>query len=1673
MNKRLVFLLLLLTIFVSLSANPFNLVRSSSEGVELSFELPSYQIEQMKDGYQLINAKGCEWTVEEGQPQLPVFTTVIAMPDMGSVTTNYLIQQEEMESGLQIKPFRADPSTALGEGSVYSLNNYYPKELVLTGQPAIMRGQRLVSVTFSPFQYNPVTGEVRVIKEADLQVAFNQQITGVNEVTSSRNRMNSMYKSMIESLVINPSNLNLRVEEDQPVLAYIVEDGAIDELQPLIDWKIQVGYEVVVAPTSVTGTGTNSVKSWIQSAYDNWVNPVDFVCLVGDTDVISASTGNGDHEYALLDGGDQIEDIAIGRLSYGNIAELQVLVNKQLLYERDTFLGGDWLDNMLLVGDTSPSGVSTISTNKYIKEVSTAYNPNYQYTELYGGSPSPANFDQALNSGVGFFNYRGYLGTSGWTGSNASGLLNGPKLPVVVIITCGTGSFAGGTSLTEDIIRAGTVQTPRGGVAAIGAATISTHTAFNNCVAGGIFEGLFVEDFRTLGQGLVRGKANLVFNYGSSNPGNAQFFSDIINLMGDPSLQVWKGQPQQIQVITPTSIPPHTEQFAVNVLGADNAPLEDAWVTATMGDFQYTTYTNINGDAFIELEDNTSGTILVTVTRPDAVPEQNSVSYGGTADGITVNDVSIDAGATALNAGSTQQVMFELTNIGSSDLNNVVFDVSGENITNTSGQYLNIAPFQSGFMSTPTFDIEVANISFPTEEIELFLEVNSDEGSWTYSIVLAVDSPINAVTNFTVDSNSLNYMFLGATEDVTVTLSNTGEVDLENFDINAVCEDGRIIVNTASQNIPMLAANGTVGVPLNLTVEMNIVSGSLLPMYFDITTADGYVEQVPFTVQVGQATAEDPLGPDAHGYYIYDEEDYLYNLAPYYDWQEINTLGTALPLNDDGPNADCVTTVDLPFNFTFYGEDYSRISVCSNGWIAMGESEQVTFRNWRIPGPNGPHAMIAGFWDDLRGGDIYTYFDSNDQTFIIEWDGCTNEYGGAEETFQIILYNPTTYPSETGDGSIKIQYKEFNNVNSQAGSSHGNYCSIGIMDHTGLVGLEYTYNDEWPTQAMPLYDQTALYITTQNPLLQDPPIVGVSITNLDYQASVSQIITDQFNITNTGEADLRYRISKTYLSRNPEDYYSWGTSEDIGGPTYNWVDISFTGFNINLTTDDQYSAILPLGFSFPYWDNSYNTVKVCGNGFLSFTSSNAAYENTELPDTAPPNNIIAPFWDDLSPQNGGTIYYYPDSSNNRFIVTYSEIPVYGSGAPLTFQVILYENGRIDFQYQNMAIGSETATVGIENFDGSEGIQIAYNEPFIQNDMIVSFNPNFNWISCDPVIGTVAQNMSETVNITVDTADMLFGDYACNIEIVSNDPTQPLIVIPVTLEVQSDLPPLPPELQVPISDISFDEDTFYGGLDLNDHFYDPNLDPLEFTYSGNEHINVIIADGEVGFMPEGNWYGSEEIIFFADDGQTRTVVTDTIMVTVNSVNDAPIPMTVLPEVDDMIVGYNDDIHFVFECHDPDSDVEYTWEVNNVVIAQGIDESTFDFNTGMGQVYRIEVTAADEISYVTRDWIVETDATGTHEMVAVAKSELFQNIPNPFNPTTKIKFALKDNGVVRVVIYDTRGRKVKTICNGMHTHGIHTYVWDGTDDNNRKLASGIYFYRVESKQYTKTKKAVMLK
>jgi hypothetical protein len=108
---------------------------------------------------------------------------------------------------------------------------------------------------------------------------------------------------------------------------------------------------------------------------------------------------------------------------------------------------------------------------------------------------------------------------------------------------------------------------------------------------------------------------------------------------------------------------------------------------------------------------------------------------------------------------------------------------------------------------------------------------------------------------------------------------------------------------------------------------------------------------------------------------------------------------------------------------------------------------------------------------------------------------------------------------------------------------------------------------------------------------------------------------------------------------------------------------------------------------------------------------------------------------------------------------------------------------------------------------------------------------------------------------------------------------------------------------------------------------------------------------------------------------------------------------------------------------------------------------------------------------------TDGTGATKGDAVQPVSAFhlrQNVPNPFNPVTKIAFDVPRGGAkVALHIYDVSGRLVRTLVDGFEPSGTRTASWYGRDDQGRPVASGTYYYQLTAPSFSERRKMLLLK
>ena len=170
----------------------------------------------------------------------------------------------------------------------------------------------------------------------------------------------------------------------------------------------------------------------------------------------------------------------------------------------------------------------------------------------------------------------------------------------------------------------------------------------------------------------------------------------------------------------------------------------------------------------------------------------------------------------------------------------------------------------------------------------------------------------------------------------------------------------------------------------------------------------------------------------------------------------------------------------------------------------------------------------------------------------------------------------------------------------------------------------------------------------------------------------------------------------------PAGVWSGSVVDPYGEATYAWVDIDAVGTDPGLGDDDNQGPY-NLGFTFNYFGNNYNQVRICSNGWLSFTSTSTLRLPGSIPSVSDPNNALYVLWNDFDPTAAGAVKYYADAATNSFIVSWLGVPLWGGEDPFTYQVVIKNTGEVIFNYQIIPDQS-ISLIGVENATGTMGIQ---------------------------------------------------------------------------------------------------------------------------------------------------------------------------------------------------------------------------------------------------------------------------------------------------------------------------------------------------------------------------------
>jgi hypothetical protein len=1099
---------------------------SDTNSYLIEVEFPQIQVNAVETNGQLYHEFSFEksgYYSQPGAPDIPIVSQLIEMPDQSGIQLRLV--SEEFVTLQDINPMPCQermhgefdyPLEWLQDEEIFNQNSFFPGVSYAVADPAIMRNHRVSKASFFPVQVNPVSGDTRIWSRMTFEVSFEGE-NPVNQKEYQLSNDSGNISRLFAQQIINPEMAaNGQISDflldpgDLPgnylVFGYNATFSDPTYTGGFLEWKRRRGHRVVLVDENEINFATASaddIKDRIIQEYQSEF-PVDYVLLLGDVNgtyhITTGPTGysliNGgyDHYYACIEGSDILGDVAVGRISADSAQEMAKILRKITRYESQPYVtDSSWLNHSAFLVASEP--YCALSMINCCRNISAEMVDSRNYTDIdttWCSNSTPVI--PWFNEGISHYAYRGWIGMEGLSQSGIEGLTQGDRTPVVTIFTCSTGDFHSSDDFSESFLRAGNISTGGGAVACMGFATSSTHTRDNNVVCTGFYGSLLEYDVPEVGASLLQGKYELY----QSLPyelAEAADFANWANLMGDPGTVMWAGALGNLNIDSPGSLASGTSHLALTVTSGGSA-VEGVIVCAYQeqaGDtMQVVSLTDASGQVLLDINEMAIGTLMLTASHRRFVPilENIPVTQMSADAEITVWDIE---GAQSFQPGlSGQELSFTLRNSGTSTLNSVsVTPMLDSAFGSLSGGTFNVGTLSAGSSTVLSGTIiNPASSIIDGTLLPLMLNVQSSQGDFELLINAYSSAPYFEPGTYSFPGGSLGP---GATGTVSAQIINEGSLNALSMNVMVVSDDLSVVIVTSGLiAVGNVSAGSPVNVEFNVELANTVNIGQSLPLHLEWSSnSDQITGLVYLSVPVGNPGVNDPTGTD-YGYWAYENQDSSYDLAPDYEWIEIvpaeGGSGSMLPLTDHGDEQDDMATVALPFPFTYYGENYTRMLINSNGFGSFTEndSHESDFGNHYLPAAFGPDAMIAPMWDDhytptTGNSGVYYWYNSANHQYVITWYHMNAYSQGGPNTFQLVLYDPAFYSTVSGDGPFLFQYQDFNDTQMTPGTwGHADMdkCTVGMKDHTSTRGLTLSHSGQLNSTMHSITDGTAIFFTT-------------------------------------------------------------------------------------------------------------------------------------------------------------------------------------------------------------------------------------------------------------------------------------------------------------------------------------------------------------------------------------------------------------------------------------------------------------------------------------------------------------------------------------------------------------------------------------------------------------------
>ena len=436
-------------------------------GVEVNYSITEFSFEDLDiDGEQLktINVPGIFLPNNEGAPDLPGTGKYIIIPQGSEASLKVIATRTETITDVEIAPAPRIPlDTEDGplhyekDMKIYSKDEYYPKEPVIISEKTNVRGVDVVMLGITPFQYNPVSKELIIYRDIQVEITY----TDGNGYFGENRLRSRWWDPIIKNAVLNyeslpeidfnkPYNNNSKSPDYEYLIITLNDPAFLSWADSIKLFRNLQGIKTgVVTTTDVGGNTVTAIENYVDNAYNTWDVPPSAVLLLADystgaSGITSQTYAHpapypdfvSDNRFADVTGND-LPDIAFARITANDASQLEVMITKFLEYERNPPTSPDFYDHPI-----TALGWQTTRWFQICSEVVGGYLKNVhgknpvRINAVYDGNPTVDPWSTATNTST-VINYfgpsgLGYIpatpqelgGFSGGTGSDVIDAIN-------------------------------------------------------------------------------------------------------------------------------------------------------------------------------------------------------------------------------------------------------------------------------------------------------------------------------------------------------------------------------------------------------------------------------------------------------------------------------------------------------------------------------------------------------------------------------------------------------------------------------------------------------------------------------------------------------------------------------------------------------------------------------------------------------------------------------------------------------------------------------------------------------------------------------------------------------------------------------------------------------------------------------------------------------------------------------------------------------------------------------------------------------------------------------------------------------------------------------------------------------------------------------------------------